>query len=145
MAAFIESIVKYGAKLKLQPTVRLEELAERIAELTGLRTSQVISVLLELSSALVHYNRRGYALELPGLGFFRPSLRNSGKIRILYRPDQSLTNALGTIDQYRGEVENPQNLGLGPLELKALWDAEHPDDLLELPFGFEDGEAEQAA
>ena len=102
-------------------------------------------MLYELNSALVHYCRRGYGLELPGIGFFRPSLRNNGRIRILYRPDQTLGEERGTVARYRGEVENAENLGRGPLELKALWDAAHPDDLLELPFGFQNDEVEEAA
>ena len=80
MASFIRAIALFGPRLVRQPTVRLEELAERIAELTGLRTSQVTSVLYELQSALLHYCKRGYGLELPGIGYFRPSLRHDGRV-----------------------------------------------------------------
>ena len=53
MATLIEAFVRYGPRLKRQPTVRLDELSVRLAELTGLRPSQVMPVLLELSSAFM--------------------------------------------------------------------------------------------
>jgi hypothetical protein len=105
----------------------------------------VTATLLELHDALVHYCGRGQALELPGIGFFRPSLRNTGRIRIAYRADKRLKAAIGGIEGYRGEVENLQNLGLDPLELKALWDAAHPEDPLEKPLGFKGRWEEEAA
>jgi hypothetical protein len=96
--------------------------------------------LLELNAALVHYCGRGQALELPGIGFFRPSLRNTGQIRIAYRADKGLKVAIGSFERYRGEVENLHNLGLGPLELKALWDEAYPHDPLDMPMGFKGGD-----
>ena len=133
MASFIRAIALFGPRLVRQPTVRLEELAERIAELTGLRTSQVTSVLYELQSALLHYCKRGYGLELPGIGYFRPSLRHDGRVRLQYRPDKLLVRELAPLDQYRGVVENVENLGLDPAGYKALWDAQFPEDPLEPP------------
>ncbi|MCB0216049.1 MAG: hypothetical protein KDH92_05395 [Chloroflexi bacterium] len=140
MATFIQAVTRYAPRLHRQPTIRIEELAERLAELTGLRSSQATMVLQELSAALVHYCRRGHGLELPGIGFFRPSLRNDGRMRILFRPDQRLLRELAGLDGYRGAVSNVANIGFGPLQYKALWDAEHPDDPLELPANFVGGE-----
>jgi hypothetical protein len=133
MATFIQAVTKYAPRLRRQPTIRMEELSERLAELTGLRSSQANMMLDELSAALVYYCRRGHGLELQGVGFFRPSLRNDGQFRILYRPDQRLLRALTGPEGYRGEVSNAENVGLDPLQYKALWDAEHPDDPLDLP------------
>ena len=140
MATFIQAVTKFAPRLHRQPTIRMEELAERLAELTGLRSSQATMMLEELSAALIHYCRRGHGLELPGIGYFRPSLRNDGRLRILYRPDQRLLRTLAGLEGYRGEVANVENVGLDPLQYKALWDAEHPDDPLELPGNFAGGD-----
>jgi hypothetical protein len=129
----IQAFVKFGPRLQRQPTVRLEQLAERLAELTGLRPSQVMSVLLELQSALLHYCKRGAGLELPGIGYFRPSLRGDGRMRLLYRADLTLRRALSSAKDYQGEILNSENIGLDPAGYKALWDAEFPEDPMDLP------------
>lgn len=139
MATLIEAFVAYGPKLKRKPTVRLDDLSERLADTTGLRPSQVMMVLLELKASLLHYNRRGAALELPGIGTFAPVVKGDGHLRILYRPDRSLIGALDNPQTYLGEIANRGNVGLTPEDFKVLWDAEHPDDPLELPVRGENG------
>jgi hypothetical protein len=133
MATMIEAYVAYGPKLKRKPTVRLDELSERLADTTGLRPSQVMMVLLELKASLLHYNRRGAALELPGIGTFTPGVKGDGRLHILYRPDRSLIGALDNPQTFLGEIANRGNVGLTPEDFKVLWDAEHPDDPLDLP------------
>jgi len=134
MATFIEAVTKYGPRLRRQPTIRLERLAARLADTTGLRPSETMMVLLELRAALLHYAQLGTSLELPGLGFFRPIVKADGRIRLLYQPDTSLLGQLDDLRTFRGEIENRENIGLTPAQYKALWDAEHPDNPLDLTF-----------
>jgi hypothetical protein len=135
MATFIEAFVAYGPRLKRRRTARLTDLSERLADTTGLRASEVMMVLLELREALLHYHRRGTALELPGIGTFSPTLKSDGRIRMLYRPDRALLTLLDNLDLYQGEIENRESIGLDFGAYKARWDAEHPDDPLEPPLG----------
>lgn len=131
MASFIEAFVAYGPRIRRRRTVRLTELSERLADTTGLRSSEVMMVLLELREALLHYHRRGTALELPGIGTFYPTLKSDGRIRMLYRPDRALLTMLDNLDLFQGEIENRESIGLDFAAYKARWDAEHPDDPLE--------------
>lgn len=132
MATLIQAYVAYGPKLRRKPTVRLDELSERLSDTTGLRPSQVMMVLLELKASLLHYNRRGAPLELPGIGTFTPSVGGDGRIRMLYRPERSLLGALDNPQTFVGDIENRANAGFTPEDFKALWDAEHPEDPLDL-------------
>lgn len=133
MATFIQAVSKYGPRLQRRPKVELKELAIRLSDVTGMRKSEVIAVLLELQSAIEHYVRQGAPVELPNIGTFTPSLRTDGRIVVLYRADIELRKELGSVARHDGQVLNRENIGLEPEDYKALWDAEHPDDLLELP------------
>ena len=90
-------------------------------------------VLYSLNDALVHFNQAGRIVEIPGIGSFQPTLKGDGRIRVRYRPDREYLSALDDLQRFEGEVLNRQNIGLSPADYKALWDAEHPGDAMELP------------
>lgn len=132
MATLIQAIVKYGPRLARRPKATTEELAERLALATGVRHSSVTHVLMELEDAILSYGRRGVAVELPGIGTFAPRLAADGEIRLRYRPAGKLRKSYRPLDGFEGEVINRDNIGLPPEAYKALWDAEHPDDPMDL-------------
>lgn len=133
MATFIQAVAQYGPRLKRLPRVRLDEMAIRLADITGVRKGEVTRVLYELQAAMQHYHRRGASVELMGIGTFMPTMRSDGSIRIVFRPDRAILKAMGNPVVYEGAIVNRENIGLSPDEYKALWDADHPDDPLELP------------
>ncbi len=133
MAEFIQAVSKYGPRIVYGPNVELDELVERLADTTGQRRGEVMRVLLELESTLLFYNRRGRATIIPGIGTFRPVVRGDGTVRMRYRPLGRLIGKLRIRELFQGEILNEENIGLGFEELKALWDAEFPEDPLEPP------------
>jgi len=135
MARMIEAFVVYGPKLVRRPTVRLPELTKRMVMATGLRSGEVKRVLDEVADAILDYGQKGAGLELPGIGTFRPSLRGDGELRINFRPHSELISVFDNLKAYRGEIVNRENVGLTADEYKALWDAEHPEDPLDLTAG----------
>jgi nucleoid DNA-binding protein len=135
MARLVQAVAVYGPRAVLTPTARLDELAEWLAPRSGLNKSDVVRVLLELNEAIIFFNRRGTAVQLSGIGRFGPTVRGDGRIRVTYRPDPQLRNGLNANGGYRGEIRNRSRIGLGPAGYKELWDADHPEDPLELPGG----------
>jgi hypothetical protein len=132
VATFIEAVRKYGPRLNLSSTIPLPKLARWISTRTSLNESEVMMVLIELKEAILHFNGLGIPVKLPGLGRFRPSISVDGEYRIHLRLDSELRESINQRDAYTGRVENRGNIGLTREEFKAIWDAEHPDDPLEL-------------
>ena len=71
--------------------------------------------------------------KLNGVGTFTPSIDRSGTLNINVRPDVALKSGINNHGGYRGTVLNKNRAGLSNAELKELWDAEHPDDPLNIP------------
>ncbi len=133
MASFIQAIVKFGPKIRYGEKVGLDELVERLADTTGQRRGEVMRVLFELEATLLFYNRRGRAVDIPGIGGFRPIIRGDGSMRMRYRPEHRLITQLRIRELFAGQIDNEQNIGLTPEQYKELWDAEFPEDPLEPP------------
>jgi len=132
MANLIQAIQKFGPKLRLNNLVAQNDLAEWIAMRTGQTPGEVALMLLELAAAVLYFNRRGTPVKLAGLGIFSPSIGRDGTYRIKVRPDPSLVKGINADSAFNGRVFNRDAIGLDNNGFKALWDAEHPDDPLEI-------------
>lgn len=133
MARILQAINLYGAKLELKPTARLDQLAEWMAMRTGLNKSEVLMVLQEMSDATLNFNREGTPVKFPGVGTFTPSINREGEISINFRADVALKNGINSMNAYRGVVRNKNTINISNAALKELWDADHPEDPLEIP------------
>lgn len=133
MARYIQSVHRYGPRIAPVPALSQAALEERLTLSTGLRRSQVAMVMLEMIDALHDSLRRGVPVRLEGLGRFRLTTDAKGRLRMHYLADSALRRKLGSLDQFRGKVINRKNVGLRPEDFKALWDAEFPEDPLEMP------------
>jgi hypothetical protein len=132
MAKILEAIRDFGPKLKLNKTLTMRDLAAFIAMRTAINETQVLSVLLELKFAILYFIRQGTPINLPGLGRFAPGIGRDGKYRVNIRVDKSLTDGMNEKDAYAGRLDNPDTIGLDNEGFKILWDAEHPNDPLEI-------------
>lgn len=132
MAKLIQAISLYGPKLDLNQMVQLAQVVEWIVGRTGLNRSEVSMVLQELNEAVTFFNKSGTPVKLPGIGIFSPTVDGKGKHRVGFRPDPSLAKALNAPDGYTGRMKNGKNIGLDRAGYKALWDADHPSDPLEI-------------
>ena len=89
-------------------------------------------VLQEMSEMIVYFNGQGTPVKLPGLGIFTPSIDRHGTYKINLRTDSALKKGLNAPDAYKGKLANKANIGLDNAGYKELWDAEHPEDPLEV-------------
>ena len=132
MAQLLQAIVEFGPRLKRTPAARLDDVTEWMAGRTGLLASQVRMVLEEEHACILFHSCRGTAVILPGIGTFAPSVRRDGRLRIGYRAAPALNRSINAPRAYHGALVNARNVGLDDAAYRALWDAHHPDDPLEL-------------
>ena len=132
MAKILQAVRDYGPKLELQDTAHLEQVADWMAMRTGLNTSEIVMLLQEVNEAILFYNRQGIPVKLPGVGTFSPSIDRHGKIKINLRVDPALKRSINNLDTYTGRIKNKQRINLDNAGYKELWDADHPDDPLEV-------------
>jgi hypothetical protein len=132
MAKLIEAMREYSPKTDLNPTLSMDQLTEFMTMRTGLTTGQMLMVLHELQDAICYFNCQGTPVKLPGLGRFAPSIDRYGSFRINVLIDKELRKMINKPGRYSGRLINEQNIGLDDAGYKVLWDADHPDDPLEL-------------
>ena len=132
MARIVQAVNAYGPKLGLNPTAQLDRVASWMAMRTGLNKSEVMMVLQEMNEAILYFNNEGTPIKLPGVGTFTPSIDRNGKFKINFRADVALKNGINAPGAYQGTVRNKDRIGLDNAGYKELWDADHPDDPLEV-------------
>ncbi len=132
MAHFVQAITRYGPRIVTTDAVGRDALAELIAASRSVDLATTMTVLEALDYALLAQYRVGTPVTLPGIGRFTPSIKVSGRIRVTYRNDRLLRDALNEAGGYVGRVRNPESIGLSPDDFKRIWDADHPDDELKL-------------
>ena len=132
MARIMQAVRDYGPKVKLNPTAQLEQVADWMAMRTGLNKSEVMMVLQETNEAILYFNAQGTPVKLPGVGTFTPSVSREGTFKINLRADAGLKKRLNAPDAYTGTLLNKNRIGLDNAGYKELWDADHPDDPLDI-------------
>ncbi len=132
MAKLIQAISAYGPRLDLNKTAQLVQVADYIASRTGVNKSEISMVLQELNEAIIFFSKLGTPVKLPDVGTFTPSVNREGKYNMGFRADTSLKNALNATNAYQGRMKNKENIGKSNADFKALWDADHPTDPLDL-------------
>lgn len=133
MAKLIQAIRAYGPQLELNKTAQTGQISEYIASRTGLNKSEINMVLQELNEAIIFFGKNATPCKLNEVGTFTPFVDRNGKITIGFRADMSLKNGLNAPGAYQGEIKNKENIGKSNADYKAMWDAAHPTDLLDLP------------
>jgi hypothetical protein len=133
MARLVQAAKRYGPQPNYSATVGIDTLSTWLASTSGLNASAVRMVLSELSHGILFFNRIGAPVAIPGLGRFRPTLGRDGRFRIKVATNQSLNNGINGRGAYAGTLRNAERIGWTNAQYKALWDAEHPDDPLEIP------------
>ncbi len=132
MARLVSAVSKYGPRVARKPTAQLPEVSKWIARGTGLTESQVTMALMELSGAILQFNATGTPVKLPGIGIFGVSVDRNGRRKMTFFSDQTLRVAVNGSEGRKLPIRNQGTIGLDNAGYKALWDAEHPDDPLEL-------------
>ena len=132
MARIVQAVRRYGPKLRRYRTAQLEDVVDWMAARTGLNRGEVLLMLAELHDAILYFNRQGVAVKLPDIGIFSGGIDREGSLRLNFRVDPVLKKAFGRRGEYDGEILYKSRIGWTDAQYKALWDAEHPDDPLEI-------------
>ena len=130
MASRIKAINAYMPDIKLGKRAELNDLVEFIARSTGLNEGSIRQVLTELRDAVVFFARRGQPVQLEGLGTYTPTIDLEGVINIGHRADTYIKNHLNGDGAFEGEILRSENIGKSGDDLVALWNADHPDDVV---------------
>ena len=99
---------------------------------TGLNKSEVQMVLQEANEAILSLNSQGMLVELPCVGKFTPCVNRRSTFKINFRADTNLKKRINAPDAYTGRMANKSRIGLDNAGYKELWDADHPDDPLDV-------------
>jgi hypothetical protein len=132
MARIVQAVNQYGPKPEFGPTAQLDELAAWMASRTGLNKSEAMMLFQEMSEMILAFNMRGVPVKIPGVGIFSPGIDRAGTLRVNFRNDPALRKGSNAPGAYKGEIKNAERVGLDDAGYKALWDADHPDDPLEV-------------
>ncbi len=132
MARLLQAVSLYGPKIEYLSTSGLDDASENMSRRTGLNKSEAMMVFQEMGEVILDFNREGHPLKLPGVGTFTPYIDRDGTIVIRFRPEVTLKKGLNEDGFFRGNLKNAENTGLTNEEYKALWDADHPEDPLEI-------------
>jgi hypothetical protein len=132
MAKIVNAVRQYGPRLDWSKTAQLDEVADWMARHTGLNRSEVLMLVAELHEAILHFNRNGRAVKLPDIGTFAPGIDRKGALRVNFRPAVRLKREMARRELYHGRILHRERIGWTDAQYKALWDAENPDDPLEV-------------
>ncbi len=130
MAKLIQAIGAYGPRVEVARTTQTRQIAEFISGRTSLNRSEIEAVLRELNETIIFFAKQGIAVKLEGVGTFTPTVNLAGVFDVGFRLDNSVDGALNVPGAFVGEISNRQNIGKSSDDLKTLWNAEHPSDLI---------------
>ena len=131
MASRIKAINAYMPRIELGRRAEMDELIDLIAARTGLNEGEVRQVLLEMRDAVLFYNLQGRGVKLEGLGTYTPIIQLDGDFKVGHRADVALKKGLNAPGEFRGDIENSENIGKTGDDLVAMWNEDHPDDPVE--------------
>ena len=128
MASRISALNHYRPQIEYGDTADWREVADHIAQHTGLSPADVIRVLLELQAAIIYYLLQGRGVKLEGLGTYLPNINYQGVFDVAHRLDRRLKRALNSYKAFSGRIRNKKNIGKTADEVYALWNSEHSED-----------------
>ena len=131
MTSRIKAINAYMPRIELGRRAEMDELIDLIAARTGLNEGEVRQVLLEMRDAVLFYNLQGRGVKLEGLGTYTPIIQLDGDFKVGHRADVALKKGLNAPGEFRGDIENSENIGKTGDDLVAMWNEDHPDDPVE--------------
>jgi len=131
-ARIVEAVRGCGPKVELNPSAKLGQVADWMAMRTGLNKSPVQMVWQEANGAILYFSAQGTPVKLPGAGIFAPSVNREGTFKISFRADTNLKKRIKAPDACTGRADNKSRISLDNASYEELWDADHPDDPLDV-------------
>jgi len=129
MAKKIEMWTEMGPKLAPATPIEAEEVIEQLVQATNQTRGSILAVLSELDEVVLQGLRTGRIVKLPNGTHYRPIGKKDGSIRVTVHLNPRLTKLIAF--ERRANWVNAQNIGKSEAEMIALWNAAHPDNLIE--------------
>lgn len=128
MAKKIQAWATYGPRIDLGDPMTEEDIIENMVAATNQSKGSVLAVLAELDVQLEAGLKAGRTVRLPNGTRFEPIGKKDGSIDIGVRVSAELERKVNS--EFRGKWLNPENKGKTEAEMIALWNKDHPDDLI---------------
>lgn len=130
MAKKIQAWSAFGPKIELGKPMTKDEIIENIVAATNQSKGSVLAVLAELDVQIEAGLKAGRIVQLPNGTHFEPIGKKDGSIDIGTRISPDVDKKVNS--GFRGTWINAGNKGKTQEEIFALWNAAHPDDLIEM-------------
>lgn len=130
MAKKIQAWVAFGPKIELGAPMTKDEIIENIIAATNQSKGSVLAVLAELDVQIEAGLKAGRIVQLPNGTHFEPIGKKDGSIDLGVRVSPDVDKKVNS--GFRGKWINADNKGKSQEEIFALWNAAHPDDLIEM-------------
>ena len=130
MAHRIKAIAAYRPRINYGNSADLKEVVKLIVSRSTLNEGEVYNSLRELRDVVAYLCLTGRAVNLDGLSHYTPQVNLDGSYNVSIRPHLQLKNELNKPGEFSGKIINRDMIGKTPDELVALWNEEHPDDLV---------------
>ena len=132
MAKRIAVISQLRPQITTQGTVDLETSAGRISKNTTYNTEEIYSVLRLYVKEMVAALQAGETVKIDGLVQINPNMKVGGEVDLGMRGDREAIAGLNNPRLWTADVvANHASLSKSADELVAMWNAEHPADLVE--------------
>lgn len=129
MANKIQAISTFGPRIKLGDAADEERFMELITQRTTLSSGVVKNVQESETETLIGLLLDGRPVHT-GIAIYTPSIDLDGSFEVKVRVDKRILRALNAAGAFRGNINNVENIGKTSADLVALWNEEHPDDLI---------------
>lgn len=128
MAKKIQAWALYGPKIQLGDPMTPEEIIENLVAATNQSKGSVLAVLAELDVQTESGLKAGRIVQLPNGTHFEPIGKKDGSVDIGVRVNPDLDKQVNA--GFRGKWLNSENVNKTEAEMVALWNENHPDDLI---------------
>ena len=129
MAKKIQAISAYRPIIDLGDSASEDRFMELITQRTTLSSGVVKNVQESKIETLIGLLLDGRAVRT-GIAIYTPSIDLDGDFEIKVRVDKRIVRALNADGAFRGRIKNRENIGKSSDDLVAIWNGEHPDDLI---------------
>jgi len=128
MAKPIQAWTAFGPKITLSDPMTKEDIIDNIVAATNQSKGSVLAVLAELYVQIEAGLKAGRIVHLPNGTHFEPIGKKDGSINIGVRVNPDLDKKVNS--GFRGKWVNSENIDKSEAQMIAIWNTEHPDDLI---------------
>jgi hypothetical protein len=132
MAKKLTVINQLRPRIVSQSLVDLEAMAGRISKNTTYNPKEIYSILKLFVDDSIAALQAGETIKIDGLVSMSPNMKVGGEVDIVLRSDRAAIAGLNNPQLWTAaKVANHANLTKDSAELIKLWNAAHPEDVVE--------------